>query len=141
MKKLMSFVCAALFAYFLIHRNQIVAASAGRKLERNRLLNELNHEYFAIMARRCVIKAGASPEESYDSAQMLDEGRDEMLARLLAVADDIDAGLPLIVQRQTQGVLFALDERVFRQFPRRPERFGLGKPAGFGQAAGGGGRQ
>ena len=65
-------LCAALFAYFLIHRNQIVAASAGRKLERNRLLNELNHEYFAIMARRCVIKAGASPEESYDSAQMLE---------------------------------------------------------------------
>lgn len=65
-------VFAALIAYFLIHRSQIAAASEGRKLERNRLLNELNHEYFGIMARRSVVKASASPEASYEPSQILE---------------------------------------------------------------------
>ena len=58
-------LCAALFAYFLIHRNQIVAASAGRKLERNRLLNELNHEYFEPprLSRRLIPLRGLSNEK------------------------------------------------------------------------------
>lgn len=63
---------AALIAYFLIHRSQIAAASEGRKLERNRLLDELNHEYFEIMARRCVVRAHGSPDATYDPAQMLE---------------------------------------------------------------------
>ena len=33
-----------------------------------------------------------------------------MLAGLLAIADDIDACLLLLLQRQAQGILFALDQ-------------------------------
>ena len=44
-----------------------------------------------------------------DAAEVLDKRRDEVLARLLAIADDIDAGLLLFSQRQTQGVLFPFD--------------------------------
>ena len=33
-----------------------------------------------------------------DPAEMFDEGRDEMLAGLFAIADDIDAGLLLLLQ-------------------------------------------
>lgn len=35
---------------------------------------------------------------------MLDKRRDKMLARLLAVTDDIDACLLLVVQGQSQGI-------------------------------------
>jgi hypothetical protein len=63
---------AALVAYLLIHRSQIAAASEGRKLERNRLLDELNHEYFRIMARRCVVKAQGAPEATCDPERMLE---------------------------------------------------------------------
>lgn len=56
---------AAFLAYFLIHRNQIRAAAEGRLLERNRLLNELNHEFLAILGRHCVLEAGQTPAGSY----------------------------------------------------------------------------
>jgi len=45
-----------------------------------------------------------------DAFQVLDKGGDEMLAGLLAVADDIDAGVQLFLQRQTQGIPFAFDQ-------------------------------
>jgi hypothetical protein len=38
---------------------------------------------------------------------MLDEGGHEMLARLLAVTDDIDAGMLLLLQRQAQRIRLA----------------------------------
>ena len=37
---------------------------------------------------------------------MLDEGRDEVLAGLFAIADDIDARALLLGQRQPQRILF-----------------------------------
>jgi len=67
---------------------------------------------------------------------MLDERRDEMLARLFAVADDIDARPPLIVHGQTQGVVLAGGQFFALQLPRRPERLRCRKPGGLGQAAG-----
>ena len=40
-------------------------------------------------------------------AEMLDEGGDKVLPRLLAVADNIDPGTQLVVERQTQGIALA----------------------------------
>jgi hypothetical protein len=48
---------------------------------------------------------------------VLDEGRDEMLARLLAVADNIDTSLSLIIQGQSQRILLARDQLLTFQFP------------------------
>ncbi|KKB60882.1 hypothetical protein WM40_26580, partial [Robbsia andropogonis] len=45
-----------------------------------------------------------------DAVQMFDKRGHKMLARLLAVTDDIDACLLLLLQRQTQSILFALDQ-------------------------------
>ncbi|MGJ8477727.1 hypothetical protein [Sphingobium yanoikuyae] len=42
-----------------------------------------------------------------DTAQMLDDGGGEMLAGLLAVIDDRDASLPLIVHATTRDMLLA----------------------------------
>ena len=84
------------------------------------------------------------------SAWLLGDGDDEARTPLVAEtgywrlarpAADVDAGPALIVQRQAQGVLFGLDQIIALQLPRRPERLGLGQPDGFGQAAGGRGRE
>ena len=74
-----------------------------------------------------------------DAVQVLDERRHEMLARLFAIADDVDARVLLFLQRQAQGILFALDQSAILQFPGRPQGLGLCQPGRFGQAAGGGG--
>ncbi|PZU70905.1 MULTISPECIES: hypothetical protein [Sphingobium] len=42
-----------------------------------------------------------------DTAQMLDDGGGEMLAGLLALTDDRDASLPLIVYATTRSMLLA----------------------------------
>lgn len=60
---------AALVAYALIHRSQKKAAEEGRRIERAKLLHELDREYYDIMSRKCVIEAGQAPsgcvEESH----------------------------------------------------------------------------
>ena len=43
------------------------------------------------------------------AVEVFDKGGNEVLARLLAVADDINTGPQLIVEAQTQRVLFAVD--------------------------------
>ena len=74
-----------------------------------------------------------------DAVQVLDERRHEVLARLFAIADDVDARVLLFLQRQAQGILFALEQSAILQFPGRPQGLGLSQPGGFRQAAGGGG--
>ena len=56
-----------------------------------------------------------------DPGELLDECRDEVLAGLLPVADDVDAELALLLDRDAQRILLALDQRLTLQFPRRPE--------------------
>lgn len=46
---------AALLAYFLIHSGQKRAAEENRKIERAKLLYELDREYHNLMARTCVV--------------------------------------------------------------------------------------
>ena len=60
---------------------------------------------------------------------------DEMLARLLAVADDVDAGILLQLERQKRGIAFRLVEGGAFLGPRRPENLGSGEPGRLRQAA------
>ena len=65
-----------------------------------------------------------------------------MLARLLAVADDVDAGVLLQFYRDQRGVVLGGGKLFALQAPRRPQLVRLREPGGFRQAAGdGGGKQ
>jgi hypothetical protein len=52
-----------------------------------------------------------------DAAEVLDEGRHEVLASLLTIADDVDATPELLVDCGAERILFALDQRIALQFP------------------------
>jgi hypothetical protein len=118
----------------------------GLRAQELRIVDEdrLRPRYGTDYRRHARIVAIANPDDlalvEIDSAEMFDEGRDEMLARLFAVSDDIDPGLPLIIDGQSQGILLAGRQLITLQLPRRPERPGLCKPGRFGQTARGGGR-
>jgi hypothetical protein len=55
-----------------------------------------------------------------DAVDEFQKAMDEMLARLLAVADNVDAGVFLQLERQQGRVEFALREIVALQPPLRP---------------------
>lgn len=52
---------AALVAYALIHRSQKKAAEEMRRIERAKLLHDLDREYYAIMSRKSVLEATDAP--------------------------------------------------------------------------------
>ena len=52
-----------------------------------------------------------------NAAEVLDKGRHKVLAGLLTITDDIDAGQLLFVQCQTQRILLALDQLLPLQLP------------------------
>jgi hypothetical protein len=58
---------------------------------------------------------------------------DEMLARLLAVGDDVDPGRFLELQRDQRGVALGLDQRLAVLPPGRPKYARLGSHEGFGR--------
>lgn len=60
---------AALVAYALIHRSQKKAAEEGRRIERAKLLHELDREYYDIMSRKCVIEVEDTPEGCVDESR------------------------------------------------------------------------
>ena len=60
----------------------------------------------------------------------------EMLTRLLAVGDDVDAGILLLLQDEQRRVALGLDQRLALLRPGRPQRLGLGQPERLGQAPG-----
>ena len=60
----------------------------------------------------------------------------EMLTRLLAVGDDVDAGILLNLQREQRRVALAFGEGLAVEPPRGPQLARLGKPGGFRQTAG-----
>src|SRR5207237_10814052 len=64
---------------------------------------------------------------------------DEMLARLLAVAHDIDACVLLFLEPQQRRIALGLSESGAFGAPRRPELVRLGEPGRLRQAAGDGG--
>ena len=71
-----------------------------------------------------------------DPFDILQEAVHEMLPRLLAVGDDVDAGVLLQLDRQQRRVALRCGECVARQLPRRPQHVRLGEPGGFRQTAG-----
>ncbi|WP_262422396.1 hypothetical protein [Brevundimonas denitrificans] len=60
----------AILAYWLIHSNQIRAARDGRKIERARLLYDLDREYFNLMATRCLVRAPGRPRAVYRADEL-----------------------------------------------------------------------
>ena len=71
-----------------------------------------------------------------DAVDRLEKAVDEMLARLLAVADDVDAGVLLQFDRDQRGVVLGGGKLFALQAPRRPQFVRLREPGGFWQAAG-----
>ena len=74
-----------------------------------------------------------------DAVDRFEEAVHEMLARLLAVGDDVDAAILLQLEREQRGVALAVVERGAGEPPRRPKLVRLGEPGGLRQAAGDGG--
>jgi hypothetical protein len=64
-----------------------------------------------------------------------------MLARLLAVGDDIDAGILLQLERKQCRIVFGLVELAAFEAPRRPQPVRRREPRRFRQAAGDRGRK
>src|SRR5689334_22432460 len=64
-----------------------------------------------------------------------------MLARLLAVGDDVDAAVLLELEREQRRIELAGREIGAGKPPLRPELIRLGEPGGFGQRARDGGRK
>src|SRR6185295_19955377 len=71
-----------------------------------------------------------------DALDLLEEAVHEVLPRLLAIADDVDAGGLLLLQPEQGGVALRLGELFPIRAPRGPELVGFGEPGRLGQAAG-----
>ena len=76
-----------------------------------------------------------------DAVDEFQEAMNEMLARLLAVGDDVDAGVLLEFDREQRGVELAAFEIGAGEPPLRPQLAGLGEPGWFRQRACDGGRK
>jgi hypothetical protein len=63
-----------------------------------------------------------------DAVDVLEKAVDEMLPRLLAIADDVDAGVFLALEGEDRGVALGLRERLALEPPRRPQHARLGQP-------------
>ena len=71
-----------------------------------------------------------------DTADLLDKAVDEVLAGLLAVADDVQSGVFLQFDPQQRRIGLGLAQRFALGLPSRPQFFRLGQPVGLWQAAG-----
>lgn len=62
---------AALLAYILIHAGQKRAADETRRIERAKLLHELDREYYDLMATPCVVRVRGKPPAHIAPTDML----------------------------------------------------------------------
>src|ERR1041384_1308029 len=76
-----------------------------------------------------------------DAVDELQKSVHEMLTRHLAVADDVEAGILLHLDRQQRSVELGLREFVAGKLPLRPQLIWLGEPRWLRQAAGNTGRK
>jgi hypothetical protein len=83
-----------------------------------------------------VADAHRDPSGKIDTLDVFEKAVHEVLARLLAVGDDIDPGVFLLLQHQPRRVPLRLDERLTLQLPGRPQHPGFGQPSWLWQAAG-----
>ena len=74
-----------------------------------------------------------------DALDEFEKAVHEMLARLLAVGDDVDAAILLQLEREQGGVALGVVELRAGEAPRRPQPVRLGEPGGLRQASGDGG--
>ena len=74
-----------------------------------------------------------------DALDLLQKAVHEVLARLLAVADDVEAGVFLRLDPEQRRVGLGARELGTARLPVRPELVGFGEPGRLGQAAGDGG--
>ena len=81
------------------------------------------------------------PAAEIDAFEIGEKAVDEVDARLLAVADDVDPGVLLQLHREDGRVDLARRERGAFELPGGPEFLRLGEPEGLRQAAGDGGEQ
>ena len=79
------------------------------------------------------------PARKIDAVEIGEKAMDEVDARLLAVADDVDPGVLLQLDREYCRVDLARRELGALELPGGPKLFRLGEPEGLGQAAGDGG--
>jgi hypothetical protein len=91
----------------------------------------------------CLVAVGADadrlPAVEIDAVEIGEKAVDEMDARLLAVAHDVDSRILLQLHREDRGVDLARRERGPLQPPGGPELFRFSEPRGLRQAAGDGG--
>jgi hypothetical protein len=71
-----------------------------------------------------------------DAFDLLQKAVDEMLPRLFAFGDDVDAGILLQLHRQHGGVALGARQFVALRFPGRPQFVGFGQPFRLRQRAG-----
>ncbi len=91
-----------------------------------------------VLLRDVLAAAGSLLPESLrvDPGQAIEESPDVVPATLLAVADDVQAGLLLVQQRQANGVVLGLAEPIGRRHPRGKELVArIGEPGGLRKAA------
>jgi hypothetical protein len=74
--------------------------------------------------------------DEIDAVDCFEEAVDKMLPRLLAVADDVDPGILLELQREDRRVALGIGQRLAFRSPRRPQLFCLGEPGRLWQTAG-----
>ncbi len=103
-------------------------------LEAHRRHHLRHHRFVAVGADAHLHLVG-----EVDALDALQEAVHEVLARLLAVADDVDAGVLLLLDGEQGGVALGRLERRAFEPPRRPQPVGLGEPGRLRQAAGDGG--
>ena len=102
-------------------------------LERQRAAHHRHHRFVAVGADAHLDFVG-----EIDAVDEFEEAVHEVLARLLAVADDVDAGIFLMLQPKQRGIQLGGGELVAGQLPLRPQLVGFGEPGRFRQTAGNG---
>src|ERR1700731_1042794 len=93
-----------------------------------------DHRHQRLVA--VVADPDADPAVEIDAFDPFEKAVDEMLARLLAVADDVDPGIFLELERDEGGVALALDQRLALEAPGRPQHARLGQPGRLRERAG-----
>lgn len=68
-----------------------------------------------------------------DAFDLFEKAVHEMLPRLLALGDDVDARIFLHLDRKQRRVALGVDEFAAFKLPRRPKLVRLGQPFGFRQ--------
>ena len=102
-------------------------------LQAERLGHHRHHGFVAV-----VPDAHLHFAREVDALDRLEEAMDEVLTRLLAVGDDLHAGVFLRFEPQQRGIALGLGELLAARAPGRPELRRLGEPRRLGQAAGDG---